>query len=66
AEKEKSNKPKENMPDTNEQDIPVASAFVNPNHSLNIDSNVMRHGFVFGNPTSKMEGQKATWNYGLG
>jgi hypothetical protein len=22
--------------------------------------------FVFGNPTSKMEGQKATWNYGLG
>ncbi|XP_045817796.1 protein FAR1-RELATED SEQUENCE 5-like isoform X4 [Trifolium pratense] len=66
AEKEKSNKPKENMSDTNEQDIPGASAFVNPNHSFNIDSNVMRHGFVFGNPTSKMERQKATWNYGVG
>ncbi|KAK2422390.1 hypothetical protein QL285_032925 [Trifolium repens] len=37
---EKSNRPKENMPDTNKQDIPMASAFVTPNHSLNIDSNV--------------------------
>ncbi|GAU48687.1 hypothetical protein TSUD_324840 [Trifolium subterraneum] len=38
AEKEKSNIPMENMPDTNKEGIPMASAFFTPNHSLNIDS----------------------------
>ncbi|GAU51292.1 hypothetical protein TSUD_412600 [Trifolium subterraneum] len=56
----------ENMPDTNKEGIPMASAFFTPNHSLNIDSNVMRHGFVFGNPTRKMEAHKAMWNNDLG